>query len=137
SRAEERPAPTVGKFEIVQPVGSGAFGMVYLARDRVLNRQVALKLARTSVLADPDLKSRFMREAEAMARLSHPGIVPVYEAGEYDGTCYLGVVFCPGPTLERWLADRAGQVDPKLAARIALALAEAVEHAHQHGILHR
>ncbi|MCI0360884.1 MAG: serine/threonine protein kinase [Planctomycetaceae bacterium] len=135
--SDARPAPTFGKFEIVQPVGSGAFGMVYLARDRVLNRQVALKLARTSVLADPDLKSRFMREAEALARLSHPGIVPVFEAGEHDGTCYLAVGFCSGPTLEQWLREKVDPVEPRLAARIALALAEAVEHAHQHGILHR
>ena len=136
-RSEPPPAPTVGKFEIVELIGGGGFGMVYLARDRTLNRQVALKLARASVLADPDLKSRFVREAEALARLDHPGIVPVHEAGEHDGTCYLAVGYCAGPTLEKWLRSLPVGIDPKLAARIALALAEAVEHAHQHGILHR
>src|SRR4029450_10569097 len=107
------------------------------ARDRTLQRQVALKLARTTVLADPDLKVRFLREAEALARLAHPGIVPVYEAGEYEGTCYLAVGYCDGPTLEQWLRSQPVGIEPKLAARIALALSEAVEHAHQHGILHR
>ncbi len=136
-RSEPPPAPSVGKFEIIELVGGGGFGMVYLARDRTLNRQVALKLARTSVLADPDLKNRFVREAEALARLEHPGIVPVYEAGEHEGTCYLAVGYCAGPTLEKWLRGLAPGIDPKLAARIALALSEAVEHAHQHGILHR
>ena len=135
--SEPPPAPTVGKFEIIELLGGGGFGMVYLARDRTLNRQVALKLARSSVLADPDLKSRFLREAEALARLHHPGIIPVYEAGEHEGTCYLAVAYCAGPTLEAWLRAQPAQLDPELAARIALALAEAVEHAHQHGILHR
>jgi eukaryotic-like serine/threonine-protein kinase len=138
-RAAESPRPTcVGKFEIVQPIGSGGFGVVYLARDQVLNRKVALKLARGSVLSDPDLKVRFFREAEATARLEHPGIVPVFEAGEHDGTCYLAMAYCEGPTLEQWLRDgRKNGVAPLIAARLALELAEAVEHAHEQGILHR
>jgi hypothetical protein len=136
-RTEPPPATTVGKFEIIELIGGGGFGMVYLARDPVLHRQVALKLARTSVLADPDLKTRFMREAEALARLQHPGIIPVYEAGEFEGTCFLAIGYCDGPTLEQWLHEQGGPVAPQLAARLALALAEAVEHAHQHGILHR
>jgi WD40 repeat protein/serine/threonine protein kinase len=127
----------VGKFQIIQPIGAGGFGVVYLARDLVLHRQVALKLARTSVLADPDLKGRFLREAEALARLSHPHIVPVYEAGEQDGTCFLAVGYCDGPTLEQWLREQGGSIDARLAARLVLALAEAVEHAHANGILHR
>jgi WD40 repeat protein/tRNA A-37 threonylcarbamoyl transferase component Bud32 len=143
SRANETPdvppRPTfVGKFEIQQPIGSGGFGVVYLARDTVLNRLVALKLARGSVLSDPDLKVRFFREAEAAARLEHPGIVPVFEAGEHDGTCYLAMAYCEGPTLEQWLRDgRKNGVAPLVAARLALQLAEAIEHAHEQGILHR
>jgi serine/threonine protein kinase/WD40 repeat protein len=137
--AAEPPRPTsVGKFEIQQPIGSGGFGVVYLARDQVLNRQVALKLARGSVLSDPDLRVRFFREAEAAARLEHPGIVPVFEAGEHDGTCFLAMAYCEGPTLEQWLRDgRKNGVAPLVAARLALQLAEAVEHAHEQGILHR
>jgi serine/threonine protein kinase/WD40 repeat protein len=127
----------VGKFQIVQPIGAGGFGVVYLARDRVLHRQVALKLARTSVLGDPDLKSRFLREAEALARLEHPHIIRVYEAGEHEGTCYLAVGYCDGPTLEQWLRQEERPMTPRIAAQLALALAEAVEHAHRCGVLHR
>ena len=110
-RGEPPPAPTVGKFEIIELLGGGGFGMVYLARDRTLNRQVALKLARSSVLADPDLKNRFVREAEALARLEHPGIIPVYEAGEHEGTCYLAVGYCDGPTLEQWLREEGEEIE--------------------------
>jgi serine/threonine protein kinase/WD40 repeat protein len=139
TRAAEPPRPTcVGKFEIQQPIGSGGFGVVYLARDQVLNRKVALKLARGSVLSDPDLRVRFFREAEAAARLEHPGIVRVFEAGEQDGTCFLAMAYCEGPTLEQWLRDgRKNGVAPLIAARLALQLADAMDHAHAQGVLHR
>jgi WD40 repeat protein len=135
--SEPLPGPSFSKFRILQRIGAGGFGVVYLATDTSLNRQVALKLARTSVLADPDLKGRFLREAEALARLDHPHIVPVYEVGEHEGTCFLAVGYCHGPTLADWLSKEREPLSPLLAARIALALAEAVEHAHQHAILHR
>lgn len=135
--SETHPSPAFGKFRILRRIGSGGFGVVYLATDTSLNRQVALKLARTSVLADPDLKSRFLREAEALARLDHPHIVPVYEVGEHEGTCFLAVGYCDGPTLAEWLSKEPRPVSPSVAARIGLALAEAVEHAHQNSILHR
>jgi serine/threonine protein kinase/WD40 repeat protein len=134
---EPQPAPAFGKFRIVRRIGAGGFGVVYLAIDTSLNRQVALKLARTSVLADPDLKSRFLREAEALARLDHPNIVPVYEVGEHEGTCYLAMGYCDGPTLADWLHKERGPAAPRIAVQIALALTEAAEHAHQHAILHR
>ncbi len=135
--AAETAITCVGKFQIVQPIGAGGFGVVYLARDQVLHRQVALKLARTSVLGDPDLKSRFLREAEALARLQHPHIIPVYEAGEHEGTCYLAVGYCDGPTLEQWLRQQDRPMTPRQAAELAMLLALAVEHAHQSGVLHR
>ncbi|MEX2172996.1 MAG: serine/threonine-protein kinase, partial [Pirellulaceae bacterium] len=137
--AQPQPAPAIqlGKFDVLQPIGSGGFGVVYLARDRTLQRLVALKLARSSVLADPDLRIRFLREAEALARLQHPNIVPVFEAGEFEGTCYLAIAYCEGPTLEQWLRDQPRPIDPRLAARLVRTLSGAVEHAHAHGILHR
>src|SRR5262245_42507953 len=131
------PPRGLGKFEIVRELGAGGFGIVYLATDTVLRRLVALKLPRGNLLADPDLRRRFYREAEALARLDHPNIVPVYEAGEQDGTCYLAVGYCDGPTLDAWQLGQGGRVEPRLAARIMLALADAVEHAHAQGILHR
>ena len=126
-----------GKFEILRELGSGGFGIVYLAIDSILGRQVALKFPRHSILADSESRRRFFREAQALARLDHPHIVPAYEAGEHEGTCYLAVAYCDGPTLQEWQADQQRPIEPKTAAQIVLCLAEAVEHAHQHDILHR
>jgi len=132
------PAPQrLGKFEIIRALGMGGFGVVYLALDTVLNRQVALKLPRGSALANPDARRRFQQEAQALARLSHPHIVPVYEAGEHEGMFYLAVGFCSGPTLAEWREEQGGRIDPWTAATILLQLAQAVQHAHDLGILHR
>jgi eukaryotic-like serine/threonine-protein kinase len=137
-RERELPLPPeLGRFHIIREVGAGGFGIVYLAEDRLLHRQVALKVARARVLADPQQRERFLREAEALARMQHANITPVYEAGEIDGVLFLAMAYCPGPTLADWLGNLAGPVDPTLAVRLALRLAEAAEHAHQHGVLHR
>src|SRR5262249_3085831 len=69
----------LGKFEIIRELGAGGFGVVYLAKDTVLDRHVALKLPRSIRLVDPEARPRFFREAQALARLDHPHIVPVYE----------------------------------------------------------
>lgn len=131
------PPERLGKFAIIRELGAGGFGIVYLALDTVLNRHVALKLPRSIRLVDPGARPRFFREAQALARLDHPHIVPVYEAGEHEGTCYLAVAYCNGPTLDAWRRQQGRPIDPLTAAQILLILAEAVEHAHQHGILHR
>jgi WD40 repeat protein/serine/threonine protein kinase len=134
----DRPRITqLGPYEIIRTLGSGSFGIVYLAEDRRLRRQVAIKVARASVLTDPVLRIRFFREAEALARLEHPHILPVYEANEIDGLCFLVLAYCDGPTLEEWLRERGQPVEPSFAARLVLTLAQAVEHAHNRGILHR
>src|SRR5262245_13152612 len=120
----------LGPYEIIKQLGAGSFGIVYLAIDRRLNRRVAIKVARASVLTDPTLRMRFFREAEALARLEHPHIVPVYEADEIDGICFLALAYCEGPTLDEWLNDRREPLEATLAARLVLPLVEAVEHAH-------
>lgn len=128
----------LGKFEIIRELGAGGFGVVYLAKDTVLDRHVALKLPRSIRLVDPGGRQQFFREAQILARLDHPHIVPVYEAGEHDGTCFLVVAYCNGPTLDAWRRQQPeGRADPVAAAQILLILATAVEHAHQQGILHR
>ena len=127
----------VGRFEIERKLGQGGFGVVLLAFDTVLKRRVALKLPRTPAAVDPAQRARFLREAQAAAGLHHPNVVPVYEAGESDGLCYLAADYCLGPNLAEWLIDQGGPVAPKTAALIVHALAGAVEHAHQNGILHR
>jgi serine/threonine protein kinase/WD40 repeat protein len=127
----------IGRYEIVRALGAGSFGVVYLAHDYKLNRPVALKIARPSVLADDHLRLRFIREAVTLAKLEHPHIVPVYEADEVEGICYLAIAFCDGPTLDHWLREQGGRIDPWMAVKLLLPLVDAVEHAHAHGVLHR
>jgi serine/threonine protein kinase len=129
----------VGRFHLQRRLGLGGFGVVYLAFDTVLKRQVALKLPRSIALVDSDLRRRFLREGEALASLHHQNIVPVYEAGEAHTLCYIATAYCSGPTLEKWISDPARRdgISVPQAVEIALALAFTVEHAHQAGILHR
>ena len=110
-------------------------GVVYRARQVSLNRPVALKLIRAGVLAGDDELRRFQNEAEAVALLDHPGIVPVYEVGEHDGQRYFSMKLVPGGNLADRLA--AYRDDPRAAAALLAEAAEAVHHAHVRGILHR
>lgn len=128
---------TLGRFKIAHELGRGGFGVVYLADDPKLGRQVALKVPRFNVLAAPDLHERFYREARAAAGLDHPNIVPVYEAGEIGPVCFIISKYCPGPTLAAWLRDHPAAVTPHAAALFVANLAEGVEHAHQNGVWHR
>jgi len=126
---------TLGKFELLGPVGSGAFGTVYKARDPELDRTVALKVPRAGNFAgDADL-SRFLREARSQAQLHHPGIVPLYEAGQADGVPFLACEFVQGINL----ADRltAGLPSPQEAAQLIAAVADALQYAHTQHIIHR
>lgn len=127
----------IGRFLIERPLGQGGFGVVYLATDPDLNRQVALKVPRLHALANPDLLERFRREARAAAGLDHPNIIPVFEAGEADGACYIASAYCPGSNLAEWLKDQPGGVTPRVAALITARLAEAVAYSHSRGVLHR
>jgi eukaryotic-like serine/threonine-protein kinase len=131
------PPPRVGRFEIVRELGRGGCGVVYLARDPRLGREVALKVPRAHTLLSPELRRRFLREARASAGLRHPHIVQVYEGGEDGELCYLVCAYCSGGTLAEWLRKQPGLVPPRQAARLLLAVAEAVQHAHEHGVLHR
>jgi WD40 repeat protein len=127
----------LGRFLIDRELGRGGLGIVYLAHDPQLRRDVALKIPRFEALLDGELRRRFLREAEAAARLNHPNLVSLHEVGEDGTTCYLATEYCPGPTLAQWLAARRDAVPPREAAAIVLALSEAMEHAHGRGVLHR
>ncbi len=126
-----------GRFSIVRELGRGGFGVVFLAKDRVLGRNVALKVPRPEVLITPEVRRRFVREAEAASRLDHPNIVPVYEVGEEGPICFIVSAYCEGPTLAQWLRLRTKSVPTRVAARLVSDLAAAVAHAHERGILHR
>ncbi|MBA4066386.1 MAG: hypothetical protein C0501_22265 [Isosphaera sp.] len=129
------PGAAFGEYDLLGFVGYGGMGVVYRARHRVLKRVVALKLILAGRHARPADRERFRVEAEAAARLSHPGIVQVYEVGEHDGLPYLAMEFCPGGSLAAHL--RAGAVTPAEAARIVAELAAAVQAAHDGDVVHR
>ena len=121
----------------MRELGRGGFGVVFLAEDLVLGRRVALKLPRPEVLVTPDVRRRFLREAEAASRLDHPHIVPVFEVGEEGPICYIASAYCEGLTLAQWLRRQTAPVPIRMACRLVAVLAGAFAHAHERGILHR
>jgi WD40 repeat protein len=125
----------IGRFLIQERLGAGAFGAVYRALDPTLDRDVALKVPHAEFLRDERAVGRFLREAKAAARLRHPHIVTVYEAGSDGQTSYIASAFIPGRSLAEALED--GPLEPRRAARIVGSLAEALHAAHQQGIVHR
>jgi serine/threonine protein kinase len=128
---------SLGRFEVIRELGQGGFGVVYLARDPVLGREVALKVPRAEMLVSPEARRRFLREGRAAAGLDHPHIVPVFESGEIGPFAYIVSACCEGPTLSAWLRERTQPVAARVAARLVADLADAVQHAHDRGILHR
>jgi WD40 repeat protein len=136
STAEHSPNH-LGRFEIQRELGRGGFGIVFLAYDPSVGRQVALKLPRSDVLVSPEVRVRFHHEARAAAGLDHPNIVPVHEAGEIGAVCYIASAYCPGITLAEWLRGRTEPVGVRPAAELLATLADAVHHAHSRGVLHR
>ena len=125
----------LGKYEIMGIAGLGAFGIVYRARDCELDRPVALKVLRSGALASPEEADRLLREARSVGRLSHPNIVPVHDAGRDGETCFLATEFVAGSTLADRLAT--GPIPAREAAVLAAQLAEALQHAHAQGVIHR
>ena len=124
------------RFELQAELGLGSFGYVFKAWDPRLERFVALKVQRAGNFASDDEVQRFLREARSAAPLKHPAIVSLYETGQTDeGIGYLVCEFIDGVTLDARLAG--APLDPLDAARLAAELAEALEYAHQHGVIHR
>ncbi len=124
-----------GDYKLVAEIGRGGMGVVYRATQRSLGREVAVKLILRGALASEDDRIRFRSEAEAAARLDHPGIVPIYEVGDQDGQYYFSMPLLHGPTL----ADRVakGPVGNLEAAKLLLTIARAIQYAHERGIVHR
>lgn len=137
SAVESAPAKEIGRFEIVRELGRGGFGIVFLAYDPQLSRQVALKVPQSSWLLTFDSHQRFLREAEAAARLSHSNIVTVYEVGHVGAVSYIAAEYCQGPTLTKWQAAAKDPVPVRDAVQLVAKLALAMQHAHARGVLHR
>jgi serine/threonine protein kinase len=125
----------VGDYELGEVLGQGGMGVVYRARQVSVNRLVAVKMIRNAAFAGDDQLKRFQNEAEAVALLDHPGIVPIYEVGSYGDERYFSMKLIEGKNLDARLPALAR--DPRAAAALVAEVADAVNHAHQRGILHR
>src|SRR5262245_20799895 len=128
-------AQLIGKYEVVERIARGGMGLIFKARDPVLDRLVALKvLSRLEVTLE--LRERFFREAQACARLSHPNIVTIYDMGEDDGRLFIVMELLEGEDLRRLIARQAPpHLEDKLS--IMLQICDGLHYAHQKGIVHR
>jgi serine/threonine protein kinase len=126
--------PTLGDYRIEGIVGLGRTGIVYLATDSTTGRAVALKVLREDVSIDPIYRERFRREGALLAALRHPHVIPIYGMGELNGDLYIATRLVSG-TLKSLIL--AGPIDLDLAVRIVTAVGEAVDAAHNAGIVHR
>ena len=127
----------IGKYDIVKPLGKGAMGIVYLAHDTILERDVALKVMVASIADDPELKQRFEREAKAVARMTHPNVVNVFDLGSHtDGSPFIAMELLKGMDLQK-----AVRTPPPLTldrkVNIIVQVLAGLAHAHQAGIVHR
>src|SRR5438445_1759607 len=134
------PAPSpmlmdFGDYELLEQIGRGGQGVVFRARQKSLNRTVALKIIGLGHWATEAHLKRFRLEAEASARLEHPGIVPIHEVGERDGSCYFSMKFVEGGQLDE--VARRMSMPIRQAVELIAKVARTVHFAHEHGILHR
>lgn len=125
----------IGQFKIVRELGRGGMGVVYLAKQPGLNREVALKVLNINVQSDPEDAARFRSEAKLAASLQHPNIVQIYEIGEQDGYAFIAMEFVRGGSLHQQLKERAPT--PREAAELLEPLARAMHLAHLKGVIHR
>ena len=127
----------IGKYDILKPLGKGAMGMVYLAHDTILERDVALKVMVSSIADDPELKMRFEREAKAVARMTHPNVVNVFDLGSHtDGSPYIAMELLKGQDLQKAMRTPPPMTLERKVNIIVQVLA-GLAHAHQAGIVHR
>jgi serine/threonine-protein kinase len=133
---ELAPDTRIAGYRIEDLLGRGGMSTVYLAEDVRLTRRIALKILSPELAQQPGFRERFVRESQIAAGMEHPGIVPIYEAGETEGLLYIAMRYVRGTDLGRLLAD-AGPLEPERAVRIVSQVAEALDAAHAEGLVHR
>src|SRR3954465_232611 len=139
--APEVPPPdltgrTLGDYQLLRRLGTGGMGQVYLARQLSLKRDVAVKLLRDEMAANPTALKRFQAEAEAVAKLNHPNIVHIHQIGEHGGLRYMVLEFVDGRNLRDYPA-RKGPPDVPITLSVMRQVALALQKAHDEGIVHR
>ena len=125
----------IGRYEFLEQLGRGGMATVYRARDPRFEREVAIKLLPREFMHDPNFKARFVREAQTVARLEHPAIVPVHDFGEYEGQLYLVMRHMSGGSLADLI--ETGGLGLEQAAAVVLRVAAALDYAHARGVIHR
>src|SRR3989442_11073599 len=125
-----------GRYVLERRLGRGGMGVVFLARELVLERQVAIKLLPPLKAADPRARRRFLDEARTVARLSHPNIVPVFAVDESPDAVFFVMAYVEGQTLGQRIRDQ-GMLPPEEGARLLREVARALAHAHERGVVHR
>lgn len=135
TEADAAIATALPDYDVTDELGRGGMGVVYLARHRRLERDAAIKELIGPLADDPDVRSRFLVEARALAALDHPHVVPIYDYVERDGRCIVVMEALPGGTV--WNRFKEQGLTAQASIALVLATCSALEHAHQHGILHR
>ena len=140
-RGIPEPTEIAGRYQVVQKLGAGAFGIVYKAKDKILGRMVAIKTIRMEGLAAAaagveEMVARFEREARVSAQLKHPNIVTIYDVGQSEGLSYLAMEFIDGVGLDKIIAQ-AGRLPVERVASIGAQVADALDFAHKNGVVHR
>ena len=125
-----------GRYEVLKCVGSGGMADVYMAKDHKLNRNVAVKVLKSEYVEDEKFLRKFETEAQAVARLSHPNIVNIYDVGIEDGINYIVMELAEGITLKEYIRKK-GYLTPKETVEISTQIASAISHAHKNHIIHR
>lgn len=130
------PGAVVGGYTVRSVLGRGGMGVVYLAEHEGLKRRVALKVLAPQLATDPRFRERFVRESQLAANLEHPHVIPIYEAGEADGALFIAMRYVDGTDLRKLLLD-VGRLEPARALSILRQVADALDVAHEGGLVHR
>ena len=127
----------VGPFELISKLGEGGMGSVFKAREVFIDRPIALKILSNKMAKNMEFQKRFVREAQAVAKLNHPHIVAGFDVGSADGYCYFAMEYVDGESLGHYLHRKGGKLEEREALEFMRQIALALDHAHKHDMIHR